>query len=181
MSSFCGFQSASRDVVTRHQRGLRNKSCEEHTGTNRKVYEVDPASYPAICRALAWHTPPVLGKCEPTYFAWKFSITAGPLTKSDKAILGSTKARSHHKGPPHSPLMINRVTTLLSNKATRNETRTERDPQQPIIEKKIGTRPRWRNCQWIKRPSSQNGQNRGEHRAQSYAIYRCEPHTVETP
>ena len=59
----CGFNRVSRDSVRDHQR--RNGRGSLHGGSKGKIYEVDEASYPALCRAMEWEDPEPFEACVP--------------------------------------------------------------------------------------------------------------------
>ena len=59
----CGFNRVSRDSVGDHQR--KNSRGSLHGGTIGKTYEVDKASYPALCRAMEWEEPEPFQDCTP--------------------------------------------------------------------------------------------------------------------
>ena len=59
----CGFNRVSRDSVGDHQR--RNSRGSLHGGSTGKIYEVDKASYPALCRAMEWEEPEPFQECVP--------------------------------------------------------------------------------------------------------------------
>ena len=95
----CQLIKTSRDTIYDHQ--VSKGQSEDYGGVERRIYDVDEASYSAFCEAMAWDDPPAFGEAKPTRTGRhkKGETTTAPSTKRNiRARLGK-----QHKQPTPEP------------------------------------------------------------------------------